>query len=49
LTLLRQHSVVLYGNRITLRPMTEHDWDILLKWNNDPDLYGTLRYPRSIY
>src|SRR5262249_35709719 len=24
------------GDRVTLRPMTEQDWDILLAWNNDP-------------
>jgi RimJ/RimL family protein N-acetyltransferase len=40
---LRQHGVVLEGQtsrgvRIRLRPMAEDDWDLLLKWNNDPDV-----------
>lgn len=30
------HDVTLHGGAVTLRPMTEVDWDILLKWNNDP-------------
>jgi RimJ/RimL family protein N-acetyltransferase len=37
---LRPHQVILEGQTpqgrpIRLRPMTEDDWDILLKWNND--------------
>jgi RimJ/RimL family protein N-acetyltransferase len=41
MTLLRRHDIVLEGQtsrgvRIRLRPMTEGDWDLLLKWNNDP-------------
>jgi len=40
---LRQHDVVLEtvtsrGMKIRLRPMTEQDWDVLLKWNNDADV-----------
>ena len=35
---LRGHDVILRGNRVTLRPMTEDDWDILLEWNNDPEV-----------
>ena len=35
---LRQHNVILKGQTIILRPMTENDWDILLKWNSDPDV-----------
>ena len=35
---LRQHNLILKGQRIVLRPMTENDWDILLVWNNDPDV-----------
>lgn len=30
------HDVTLRGDAVTLRPMTEGDWDVLLKWNNDP-------------
>jgi RimJ/RimL family protein N-acetyltransferase len=26
------------GIHVRLRPMTEGDWDLLLKWNNDPDV-----------
>lgn len=33
---LRCHGVTLTGGAVTLRPMTEGDWDILLEWNNDP-------------
>jgi RimJ/RimL family protein N-acetyltransferase len=40
---LRHHDVVLKGRTsrgtpIRLRPMTEDDWDLLYKWNNDPDV-----------
>lgn len=35
---LRHHTVNLSGDRCTLRPMTEDDWPLLVKWNNDPDV-----------
>jgi len=35
---LRQHNITLRGERLTLRPMTEGDWDILSKWDGDPDV-----------
>jgi len=35
---LRQHNTVLTGQRIVLRPLTENDWDILFRWNNDPEV-----------
>ena len=40
---LREHNVILEGKtakgaRIRLRPMTEDDWDILLRWNSDPEV-----------
>jgi uncharacterized membrane protein YbhN (UPF0104 family)/RimJ/RimL family protein N-acetyltransferase len=40
---LKPHQVVLEGQTpqgrlIRLRPMTEDDWGILLKWNNDPEV-----------
>ena len=39
---LRKHKVILQGERVVLRPMTEDDWGILLKWNSNPDvLYFT--------
>ena len=39
---LREHDITLKRGRIVLRPMTEEDWDLLLKWNSDADvLYWT--------
>jgi RimJ/RimL family protein N-acetyltransferase len=35
---LREHEVTLTGERVTLRPLTEDDWDVLLRWNNDPEV-----------
>jgi len=40
---LRQHTVVLEGQTsrclsVRLRPMTEDDWDVLYRWNNDPEV-----------
>ena len=32
------HTITLRGERLTLRPMTEDDWDTLLRWNSDPDV-----------
>ena len=34
----RKHDVTLIGSRITPRPLTEDDWDILLAWNSDPEI-----------
>jgi RimJ/RimL family protein N-acetyltransferase len=34
----REHTWTLQGNRVTLRPITEDDWDSLLKWNSDPEV-----------
>jgi RimJ/RimL family protein N-acetyltransferase/predicted N-acetyltransferase YhbS len=36
--ILREHPITLTGDRVLLRPMTEDDWDILLKWNSDPQV-----------
>jgi aminoglycoside 6'-N-acetyltransferase len=44
---LKQHQITLAGQtgrdvKVQLRPLTEHDWDFLEKWNRDPDvLYYT--------
>lgn len=38
---LRSHDVTLVGENLTLRPMTEDDWDVLFRWNSDPEV---LRY-----
>lgn len=35
---LSSHSVVLRGDHVVLRPMTEDDWDVLLRWNNDQEV-----------
>ena len=40
---IREHSTHLqsigvYKDRLLLRPMTEQDWEILLKWNQDPEV-----------
>ena len=35
---LKEHNVVLRGTRIVLRPMTESDWDVLLRWNSNPEV-----------
>ena len=35
---LQTYDVYLHGDHVTLRPMTEEDWDSLLKWNNDPEV-----------
>ena len=35
---LREHDVVLQGERVVLRPMSEGDWDALLKWNSDAEV-----------
>ena len=35
---LRKHPITLKSEKVVLRPMTESDWDILLKWNSDADV-----------
>jgi RimJ/RimL family protein N-acetyltransferase len=35
---LRQHDVTLRDGDLVLRPMTEGDWDALLRWNQDPEV-----------
>ncbi len=35
------HEITLAGPHIRLRPLTESDWDLIVKWNNDP---GVLFY-----
>jgi aminoglycoside 6'-N-acetyltransferase len=40
---LRTHKINLEGvsprrTRIRLRPLTKNDWDLLFKWNNDPEV-----------
>jgi uncharacterized membrane protein YbhN (UPF0104 family)/RimJ/RimL family protein N-acetyltransferase len=43
---LKQHKIILggrdrQGRYVRLRPLTEDDWDFLVRWNNDP---GVLYY-----
>lgn len=35
---LRAHDITLPGDRVVLRPMTEHDWPLILAINNDPEI-----------
>jgi RimJ/RimL family protein N-acetyltransferase len=35
---LRQHDVHLQDGTLSLRPMTEDDWDLLQPWHNDPEV-----------
>jgi RimJ/RimL family protein N-acetyltransferase len=35
---LREHDVILVGERIILRPLTEQDWPLLLRWNSDAQI-----------
>ncbi len=35
---LRTHDVTLRGEHLALRPMTEADWDVLVRWNTDPEV-----------
>ena len=36
--LLNVHNITLHGEQVVLRPMTENDWDILARWNSDPEV-----------
>lgn len=39
---LIEHNITLNEKKVTLRPMTEDDWQLLHKWNSDPEvLYYT--------
>ena len=38
LDILSAHNVTLTSGNIVLRPLTEKDWDILLKWNSDAEV-----------
>ena len=35
---LRPHEVTLASGAVTLRPLTEDDWDLVVGWWNDPDI-----------
>ena len=34
----RKHGIILPADRIDLRPMTEADWEMLERWNNNPEV-----------
>ena len=36
---LRAHSVRLADGAVVLRPLTEQDWDLLMAWNSDPEVF----------
>ena len=61
---IQLHNIILKGKTagggsVVLRPMTENDWDILFKWNQDPEVlyYSdtgfetsyTMEFTQSIY
>jgi len=35
---LKPHNITLQGKRVLLRPMTEGDWEVLMKWNRDSEI-----------
>jgi aminoglycoside 6'-N-acetyltransferase len=35
---LREHKVTLRGERVCLRPMREDDWEVVAKWETDPEI-----------
>ncbi len=35
---LSAHGITLVGARVVLRPMTEEDWNVLLRWHQDPEV-----------
>jgi RimJ/RimL family protein N-acetyltransferase len=35
---IKTHCITLRDGEVTLRPMTEDDWGLLLKWNQDPEI-----------
>jgi aminoglycoside 6'-N-acetyltransferase len=35
---IRQHDNTLVGEYVTVRPLTEQDWHVLFRWNNDPEV-----------
>ena len=34
---LNEHKIILKGDEVVLHPMTEYDWDIIWKWNYNPN------------
>jgi hypothetical protein len=34
---LNEHKIILKGDKVVLRPMAEYDWDIIWKWNYNPN------------
>jgi len=36
--IIKSHNITLTMDELTLRPMNDEDFDVLLKWNSDPDV-----------
>ena len=36
--IIKTHNITLFDDNITLRPMSDKDFDILLKWNSDSEI-----------
>ncbi|MCK4905100.1 GNAT family N-acetyltransferase [bacterium] len=32
-----EHKITLRGEKVVLRPITEYDWDVIWRWNYNPD------------
>ena len=46
---LRTHDVTLGEGPVTLRPLTEDDWDLVVGWWNDPDIASYADAEPSVY
>jgi hypothetical protein len=36
--MLCTHTVTIVGRHVTLRPLTEDDWETLVRWNSDAEI-----------
>ena len=46
---LHTHDVTLRAGPVTLRPLTEEDWDLVVGWWNDPDIASYADAEPSVY
>jgi RimJ/RimL family protein N-acetyltransferase len=45
---LKEHSYTLQGEKVVLRPMTEGDWQVIARWETDPEvIYWTDADPKE--
>lgn len=35
---LKEHNYILNGQRVVLRPLTEEDWQVIARWETDPEV-----------